>query len=958
VVNIVTKSGSNAWHGNVYESENSNILNSLDSFDKDPDICGSGPTSTCLTKPNRINDEFGGFTIGGPVMKNKVFFFGGFDQEIVSQANTFNSGTDTPTPAGLAAIAACGGNPAALAAVTSFGAFGISGGNPTAFNIIPGSPVVTANTIMQSCPEAEFAQVSRTVAQPVHNFNFVVKNDIQLPNDTIFARYLFNRGNSFNNGDNGAAGYFFNVPALSQATLLSWTHNLSSHMVNEARVSFGRLNVDFGGNSFGTEVTAGNLLQGLANVSFNAGSGNLGFGPATNLPQARIVNTWQAQDNWNYVHGKHQLKAGVNWTYQRSPNIFLPNVNGAFLYDTWDNFFCAGGATPTTCGGGNAPETISVAKGATSLDFREYDTFLYGGDDWKISQNLTIQLGLTWSYYGQPANLFNTLTTAQQTGPNPFWNPALPLSVTTSPLIPTPKDSFGPSVGFVYSPHWGGFLTGNGKTTFRGGYRMLYDPPFYNIYLNQATSTPSVISQTLSAPALSLPAVPTGPNVRTLLASSLVTGVNDPRNFSQTNVSPNFGPDKVGTWSLGLERELAKNAVVEARYVGNHGTDLFQTINANPFIGSLAANFPGLVPAGDVPCPAAQAVVPRAVGRINCNEGILRTRGNTGYSNYNALQTEFRANNLFKQLSIRTSYTWAKTLDNVSEIFSTFGGGNSSFIYQNPVAPNGPGEYSNSGLDIPQQWSILFTEQLPFFKEQHGFVGHVLGGWTVSANYLLASGQRYTPTQFFSARATGPNYYDTAFTGAFNSGAESARPFLGNLSAPATQVGIFMSDACALFITGGFSSPTSPVNMCNPSFVAPTTLISLTDLSKALSNPATNVVTFIPSTVTNKQVRFITNAATAQSIFGTPFGNMPRNPVSDAMQNIANASIFKNIKLGEHTNFEFRTTFLNAFNHANFQSVDPILEDAGDHGAFNGFGDPTQTNSITRRIIVGGKFTF
>jgi hypothetical protein len=85
---------------------------------------------------------------------------------------------------------------------------------------------------------------------------------------------------------------------------------------------------------------------------------------------------------------------------------------------------------------------------------------------------------------------------------------------------------------------------------------------------------------------------------------------------------------------------------------------------------------------------------------------------------------------------------------------------------------------------------------------------------------------------------------------------------------------------------------------------------------------------------------------------------MPRNPVADAMTQIGNASIYKNIKLGEHASFEFHTTFLNMFNQANFTSVDAILEDAGANGAFNGFGDPTQTPSITRRIIFGGKLTF
>ena len=85
----------------------------------------------------------------------------------------------------------------------------------------------------------------------------------------------------------------------------------------------------------------------------------------------------------------------------------------------------------------------------------------------------------------------------------------------TLPTIPAPKNSFGPAVGFVYSPQWGGFLTGHGKTTFRGGYRMLYDPPFYNIYLNVATSAPEVFLNSVSSPGTHpLPAVPTGPNVR------------------------------------------------------------------------------------------------------------------------------------------------------------------------------------------------------------------------------------------------------------------------------------------------------------------------------------------------------------------------------------------------------------------------------------------------------------
>src|SRR4029077_3926594 len=192
------------------------------------------------------------------------------------------------------------------------------------------------------------------------------------------------------------------------------------------------------------------------------------------------------------------------------------------------------------------------------------------------------------------------LTTTRESNPaTAFWNPALPLSVRTFPTINTPTNSFGPSFGFAYSPQGGGKLTGGGKTTIRGGYRLLYDPPFYNIYLNIATSAPEVFLQSfraasgtvLPAAQFGLPAVPTGPNVRTLLSPSLTPGVLDPRSQAQTTITPNFGPDLIHTWSFGIEREITKNSAFEARYVGNAARHLFQTVNANPLISDLQASF-------------------------------------------------------------------------------------------------------------------------------------------------------------------------------------------------------------------------------------------------------------------------------------------------------------------------------------------------------------------------------
>jgi hypothetical protein len=950
VVNIITKSGGNDWHGSIYGNENNSILNSMTNFQKNFDVDAGGNR---LTGPPRMNDEFTGFQIGGPVAKNKMFISGGFNQEVISTSNPFTSGGITPTANGLTALAACfpGGSGAqALSALSKFGPFAVSGGNPVATNLTTG--VVTA------CPNAEFGTVTRLLPTPDHIYDFYTRTDLQVGGDSIVGRYIYNR-NTFTNLDDGlqgaAAGYPFDEPALSQAVLASWTHNFGARMVNEARVSYGRLNVEFGGNSIGNTIPhTGQLDQALTNVVFDNPADNLGFGPSTGFPQQRIVNTWQGQDNWNYVMGKHQLKAGVNFTYQRSPNIFLPNINGQFRFADWDAFFA------------NSPDRVRIASGPSLLDFREYDTFAYVGDDWKFGRNFTLNLGLTWTYYGQPANLFNDLTTTRESNPaTAFWNPALPLSIRTDPRIETPTDSFGPSVGFAWAPQMGGRVFGEGgKTVIRGGYRLLYDPPFYNIYLNVANAAPQVFLQSFTATtptnsaSFPLLATPTGPAVRQQLSPSLQTGVLDPRTQNQTTIPPNFLPDRVHSWSLGVERQLSKNSAVEARYVGNKGQRLFQSVDGNPFIADLQRSFPNLVPPGLTPCPATQQIGPGAgtdVGRVNCGSGVIRQRTNTGFSTYNGVQLEFRANNLMNQLTIRTGYTYSKTLDNVSEIFATGLAGNTVAFPQNPIQPD-RGEYSFSGLDYPHTWSLLVTEQLPFLRDQHGVMGRLLGGWGVSANYLLQSGQRYTPSQvtgIASATAAG-DFYDAAFLGAFV-GTDTARPFLGNLSAPETAVGAFGGDACALFgVTG-----TEPI--CNAGIA--NQLISVNAINQGGASAA-------PVIVNSDQVRFIINASTAQGIFGTPFGNMPRNIVQDQISNIANVSVFKRFKFNERASFEFRTAFVNVFNHPNYTSVDPFVEDAGatPKSPFNGFGDPTVSNTVpgtvnfpvsaTRRIVFGGTLRF
>lgn len=966
VVNIVTKSGTNTWHGNINGSEGNAAFDTLTNVDKSPFLTPG------LKEVPWFNNAFASTTVGGPVKKDHIFVFGGFDTQIVEQRAVDQSGDLTPTPAGLGELAACYPNSTSVAALRSFGPFGIGGGNPTPQPVFDGTtgmidfPILTltGSNTTPSC-NVQFGGVSRALGTPFHEYDFVGRSDFQYGNDRVYMRYIYNKSTSFDGDPFGtaAAGYPASVPDLSQNALIGWTHSITSSMTNELRFLYGRQNTEFGGNSIGNTVpTQGSIGTALANVSVTntGGPAILSFGPADNAPQGRVVNNFQIQDNWTWVHGKSQWKAGVNFTYQKSPNVFLPNFNGTYNFAAFTNTGAASVITPDctiapmealsafsafAC---NVPNHVNISDGNPVIPFTEKDTFLYVGNDYKLKPNLTINLGLTWSYYGQPANLFHDETVRSQTSSTPLWNPALPASITTFPSIPSPKDSFGPSIGFAWSPNWNNFLMGgSGKTVIRGGYRLSYDPPFYNIYLNISTSAPVVLAQTVGLTldpmnnvTNGLPGNPTGTNVRSLLAPSLVTVVSDPRSFNQTTITPHFGPDHVHSYSLGIQRQLSPAAVFEIRYVGNHGENLFQSVNGNPLISGLAAEFPAFVPSGDTPCPAASAVVPQAVGRVNCDEGILRDRTNTGYSAYNALQMQFRTTNLWKQLTMSTTYTWSKTTDNVSEIFSTFGGGTSVAFSQNPLNFTSA-EHGLSGLNIPQAWTLNMYEQIPLFRSQQGLAGHLFGGWAISGNYIISSGEPYTPSQVFTNFFTGGVGSDEPFDAAFIGTFETARPFIGSPNAPVSQVGIFAADACNLF--GGPS--------CG---LAPNALLSYNVLNQ------TGGLTATPTTTS--AVRFIANGGEAQTVFGTPFGNAGRNILKDGDTNIANFSVIKSFKINERANVQFRATMLNVFNHSNFSTVDPFIDDAGLSSFETGFGlpglSPNGGSFGRRQVLFGVKINY
>jgi hypothetical protein len=947
VINILTKSGTNRWHGTVFGEETNSIFTSLTNIEKDYEG---------VTKPTRFNQEFTGGSIGGPLLKNKVFVFGGFDNQIDSSKNVFTSGgVLTPTPLGITQLAGCFPGSASIAALQAYGPFAVGAGAPI---VAPGTmslydygygaavlppnvtgadptlPVPVPNDGGTGC-NVQLGGVQRTLPNGSHIYDWIGKLDVHATDsDSFFLRYFYQKETFFNDNigpSNISSGYPFNVPSLGQTGLVEWTHIFNNRFVNEFRIGYQRNAVQFGGNTLGntTPLTSG-VADALASISFTTPT-LLGYGPPDNFPQGRVVNSYQLQDNFSYAKGNHQLKWGVNITNQRSPNIFLPGYNGAFSFQDW-GFYAA-----------NTPSFTTLAVGNPEFGFKEWDSFLYVGDDWKIKHNLTLNLGLTWTYLGQPANIFHQETVAQQTGPNPLWLPSLPLSVTTSPSINTVYTLFGPSVGFAWSPN--GPLMGNGNTVIRGGYRLTYDPAYYNIFLGNATSSPVVLNQTFS-PAPGLPAAPFGPAVRAEYAPILPVGALDPRNSPETITPTTLRPDKVHEWSLGVQRDVTKNSAVEVRYVGNHGEDLFQTINVNPYIAGLAAAFPTFVPAGVTPCPAASAAIPSAIGRVNCNAGIQVETGNTGFSNYNGLQAEFRTTNIARQLTMRTTYTWSKTMDNTSEIFNTFGAGNNETLAQNPLNIKG-GEYGISGIDFPQTWTLSFVEDIPFMRSEPGVIGHVLGGWGLSGTYIIQSGQPYTPAQEFINSATS-TVEDVAFNEAFNNGLpDVVRPFVGSMSAPPSQVGIYFQDACNTGIAS--SAQCTMTSTYTPP--AGNTLVSLNALNNGTVTP-----------VTNNQVRVIANGGEAESIFGTPFGNVQRGSARDYHTNMANFTLFKNIRFGERATLQWHMTANDVFNHPNygntFPGISPFIETAGVPGAFTTYGVPQVTSTADLACPAGSRCLF
>jgi hypothetical protein len=971
VVNYITKSGTNTVHGSAIYKYSGNFTSSLAqgvSKGVQFGFCGQGQTPAangCITPvvPRYVDNFYGG-TLGVPIIKDKLWAFGStyWDRETEAGSFATSEGTLFPTTAGLAQIAAAFPNNSSVAILQQLSPYAIPAGNPrqTAFDNTQGlsnctsagcTETISANGI--SVPNVLFAPFARQVPFLSTDQEDLGRIDWQAtPKDHLFLRYFYQTNPTAPDGATANGGYT-NVADSVQSVGADETHTFGQHWVDQIRYSFQQSTLAFQGGGFPncTIINVANCPAqvGLASGSLTLPDGSLltGLGLPSGDPQGRVVKVGQVQDNANWTVGRHTITFGGELLYENAPSIFLPNANGNFTYDTLDDFI-AGGCPNGAC-------SVGVAQGNPSFLFREKDLGLYFQDDWKVSPSLTLNLGLRWEFFGQPINYFHDLSIARQTGSNPFWDTTLPLSETTVPLVANYYKNFEPRLGFAYNPAF------NKRLVIRGAYAINVDPEFQNIALNLAGSAPFVAAGAVVCPAGSTNCIPTGGatfnTVQQQLAPQLPIG-GDPALGAETTAPSNFRNPVGQTYTLGVQYQIRNSAVLEVRYVGNHTSQQFQSLNVNPYLAPVAAAFPNVVNPASL-CSAANSTLAGGadIGFLNCGHTSVDQVGNTAFSQYQSLQTNLTTRN-YHGVTATFAYTWSHNIDNSSEIYSTGVGGNTIAYAQNPLNTN-LGERANSALDFPNAASSSFSYALPNLHTGRNLVDRLTNGWQANAIWIYNSGQGYTDYQGVSNGspaanngtfnpttgaqilpgdpATTESYSDIPFEQNFL-GLDVARPILSNKKAPVGTLGIYTDTTLSVNAAG------------TPTYSAP----QLVDFASG-------------APISPSQVRFIANNQLAANILGNPYPGSPRNILRGDTFNNVDFSVYKNTKLTERVTFRLEADAYNVLNRGYYGAPGNNVADYSEPGgsSFNNFFQSQATGaSLTtpgtglRNMLFVGKILF
>jgi hypothetical protein len=742
--NTIVVSGTNSFHGRAYEYFQNRNLNALDTS-----LSNQGITKI----PRYDNNRFGG-QIGGPVIKNKLFFFANFEYNPIGQATSSSNVVCAPTAAGYATLLAIPG---------------VSTSNVSGLQKYAQAPAASSSSVCtQSVVSGTTIQtgILPIVAPNYINYRALVTSmDYNLSDkDQIRGRYIYNKTVEIDT--NAQLGLFY-TPFLQPYHLVSLSeyHTFSPALGNEFRLGFTRTGQNY-------TVPGGSLakfqnLDAFPNLTITE-LGGLNVGPDPNAPQYAVQNNYQAIDNVSFVKGNHTLKFGFEARKNISPQKFIQRSRGDYIYSTLEGFALD-----------QVPGFGQRSFGQVGYSGDQYGLFSYVNDIWKLRPNLSVNLGVRYEYTSTPYGWTQMSLNAIADDPG--------LINFSSPQAP--RHDFMPRVGFAYSPGT------SGNTSIRGGFGMGYDVLYDNIGV---LSRPPQIGSTVNCP---------NPVCQTPF---LANGGIPPQNLSGISVldqatararTSAFLPNNVKypyaeSWNFGIQHVFKSNYTADVRYVGSRGVDLnvqnilnfVPGVNSNALYhvpefltmpdaatiaalttvyGSAAASCntgvstpgaPGYNPA----CPSgAGDVLPTAAFP---NQALLVGYNDTGtgpggfydprYLNdgffspitsfmpwgasvYHGLQTQ--VNRRFANgLQFQVAYTWSHTIDNSTADF-----------HSTDISPRRPQDFrnlaaerANSILDHANRLTIAAIYDAPWFKSSSSWLmKNVLGNYEIAPVYTYESGQ-------------------------------------------------------------------------------------------------------------------------------------------------------------------------------------------------------------------------
>src|SRR5882762_4762181 len=738
--NTVVKSGTNSYHGLAYIYNNNRNYNALDTIQ-----LLEGFTSQPRYDFNRIGGQ-----VGGPIFKNKLFFFGNYEYDPLGQIGTPGS-VCAPTAAGFATINATPGLSAANVAqfekyvqpgtLPNPGCKGMSWVNGTTI------PTLGLQVIPPSFNNAKYLTTS-------------MDYDIS-SKDQIRGRYIYNSSVGIDTSANLPV-FFTPFPNKFHLIAINEYHTFGPSLTNEFRVGF---------NRFAQIVSSGNFsypnLDSFPNLVFND-LNTLQVGADGNAPQSSIQNTYSAAEAITWTKSAHSLKFGFEGRKLIAPQTFTQRSRGDYEYVHALSFFQDA-----------APDYLAQRSNGNPVFYGDQVAlYWFANDNWRIRQNLTLNLGVRYEY-----------TTTPFTSRAQALNSAASVPGLINFIAPQPApNNWGPRIGFAYSPGT------SGRTSIRGGVGEAYDVLFDNIGL---LTLPPQLSSTIDC-------APVGNYncAQPFLGSGgILPGQGGVRTFptvaAQRAATSAFLPAQLKDpksidWTLGVQHTFGKDYTLEVRYVGTKGIHLPAQIQLNkqPRVTS-SFNLPTYL------TPPSQATLDAStltLAQIDATSPIVPAYAAAGFnrssitsyqpfssSTYHGLAVQLNKR-LSNGLQLVGAYTYSHLIDDATaEVFSTVLAPRRS---QNGL--NLRDDFANSILDHRHRITLAVIYDVPYFKHSNALVRNTIGNWQFAPIYTYQSGQWVTAQSGVDSNKNGDSAGDrTVFNKSGTPGTGSGVNPLCNSSLPA-----------------------------------------------------------------------------------------------------------------------------------------------------------------------------